>query len=216
MKNKQNETLLFRMVDYSNITCLLGQGMYCASHEIKCKNYVNIGHETLINNRNNSKIPILPNGVLADYIPFYFAYKMPMLYAIHKNKVKNYAENQENIVYLVTNAEKIAKANLQYVFTNRHAVLKHSQYFNNILDLPNLYWDVIDEIDYNEWKCKNQDTPEFNKEKKQAEFLVYQYFPILLADGFAVANDKIKDFIVIELAKQSLNIPVYVVPKMFF
>ena len=43
----------------------------------------------------------------ADYVPFYFGPKSPMLYAIKQGKVEGY-QGQREIVYLVAAAEEIA------------------------------------------------------------------------------------------------------------
>ena len=43
--------------------------------------------------------------MLADYVPFYFAPRSPMLYAIYKCNVQDYTGSQEEIVYLVSTVE---------------------------------------------------------------------------------------------------------------
>lgn len=54
------------------------------------------------------KVPLLPFGTLADYIPFYFWYKNPMLYVIHMgNDPEVIKTPQEKIIYLITDTVKI-------------------------------------------------------------------------------------------------------------
>jgi hypothetical protein len=216
MKNKLNKTLIFRMVHYQNIPCLLDIGLHCANSETKCDNYINIGHQTLINRRNETPINIHPLGVLSDYVPFYFAYKMPMLYLIHQNKVADYSGGQAEVIYLVSTAEKVSQQKLQFVFSNCHAVLSYTHFSNQLIDLQHLDWRIIDETDYNKWSIMNGNGSQVNKEKKQAEFLVYQHFSVDCIVGLAVQNQAKKDFLDQELKKRNLNIPTHIVSQMYY
>ncbi len=216
MKSKTGEILIFRMVHYQNLDCLLSMGLHCPSSPQKCQNYQNIGHQTLINRREETQVSIAPFGNLSDYVPFYFTYKMPMLYLIHKNKVKAYEGGQSEVIYLISTAEKVVQSKCAFVFTDRHAVLNYTQFFNDLSDLDKLDWAVIDETDYNKWKNMHGESIDDNKEKKQAEFLVYKYFPISLISNIAVYNEEIKSTVAQNLAKANLSIPVHIVSQMYY
>jgi len=50
------------------------------------------------------QVPLAPYGCVADYVPFYFAPRSPMLYKLHKGGVPNYTGGQDPLVYLVSSA----------------------------------------------------------------------------------------------------------------
>jgi hypothetical protein len=150
--------------------------------------YINIGHRSLITNRGQSAVTINPGGILNDYIPFYFHYKMPMLYHIFKGMVKDYAGSQEEIIYLVSSAEKVESLGLPFVFTNRHAYLATKILYNQLQDLEKLRWDIIKD---DTWYLQYT---ELRKELKQAEFLVHQHMPIDAILGIVANSEQIAKF----------------------
>jgi len=75
-------------------------------------NYVDIAHETIQNKRAQINIPCSRGGTLHDYVPWYFAPRSPMLYAISRGNVQGYEEGQSPVVHLVATAEDIAAAGL--------------------------------------------------------------------------------------------------------
>jgi hypothetical protein len=54
---------------------------------------------------------------VADYVPFYFAPRSPMLYKLHKGGVPNYTNGQDPLVYLVSSAEAVAASGASFVFS---------------------------------------------------------------------------------------------------
>ena len=75
---------------------------------------VGIAHENLKARRSRKSVqdgsgrPIAAGGVLADYVPFYFANRSPMLCAVHYKKIVGYAGGQHDIVHLVSAVETVA------------------------------------------------------------------------------------------------------------
>jgi hypothetical protein len=53
-------------------------------------------------------------GCLHDYVPFYFAPRSPMLYALLQGRVGGFNGSQEDIVYLVTRTDKIIDSGSKY------------------------------------------------------------------------------------------------------
>lgn len=83
------------MTYYRNIGLILQNGLHCCNCGVKDPNYITIGFKTLISQRGVWPVNITPGGVLNDYIPFYFHYKMPMLYKIWKQEVFDYKANKK-------------------------------------------------------------------------------------------------------------------------
>lgn len=113
-----NNSYLFRMVHINNITHILNHGITHAESDYANPNYSPIGNGAIIDKRRKIFDPI-HNKPLSDYIPFYFGPRMPMLYVIQKGYGVP-ALNPSNIVYLVSNIQKILDAQLSFVFTNGH------------------------------------------------------------------------------------------------
>lgn len=60
-------------------------------------------------------VPVGPKGVPADYVPFSFAPRSPMLYVIDKGGIPEYGEGQDPLVHLVTDVDTIIRKQLLYV-----------------------------------------------------------------------------------------------------
>jgi hypothetical protein len=56
---------------------------------------ISIAYEGIQQRRSEIEIPIPPYGILHDYIPFYFAPRSPMLYAIHKGMILGYSVDRK-------------------------------------------------------------------------------------------------------------------------
>ena len=199
---------LFRMTHIENIPHILKYGITHISSPNRNHNYKPIGDGGLIGTRNDF---LMPNGKrLGEYIPFYFGVRMPMLYVIQKgfNGVK--IIKPENIVYCFTSVKRIIKHNLEYIFTDGHAIdsLTDFYYPENINEIETL----IDKkaINSKYWK---DDTDLDLKRRKEAEFLVKEDIPISAIKGFVVYNDNAKD--ILQKNKISDN-AIYVLPQCYF
>ena len=205
-----DKTYIWRMTDYRNIGFILKNGLHCCNCGVQDPHYINIGHKTLIINRGNSAVTLPPGGVLNDYIPFYFHYKMPMLYHIFKGWVKDYLGRQEDIIYLVSTAETIAGLQVPWLFTDRHAYLDHKKVFNQMADLSRLAWKIIKDDTWHEIYS------DLKKELKQAEFLVHQQVPVQAILGIVVHNDNVATFVKNEIIQTGLNLQVVVKPEYYY
>ncbi len=89
---------------------------------------------------------------------------MPMLYVVQSGYNGVPVQNPENIVYCVTNVEKIIQSQLSFVFTNGHAVSKLSKFFGkeeidsleDIVDfeaVKNPFWNNEDDLDLKRRIC---------------------------------------------------------------
>ena len=71
--------LLFRITHIANLPWLLANGLHCANSAVVDPGFVAIGNPELIGKRTHRMVPLHPSGTLADYVPFYFTPKSPML-----------------------------------------------------------------------------------------------------------------------------------------
>lgn len=166
---------LYHITHVRNLPAILAADcLWCDKlRPAKAPKAVSIAHQHIKDRRAVRSVPIEPGGTLADYVPFYFAPRSPMLYAIHRGKVEGYAEGQQPIIHLVTSVKLAADAGQPYVFTDGHAEILFSEFSSDLADLDRLVsWDVM-KMDY--WN-DTLDQPD-RKRRRQAEFLVKRTFP---------------------------------------
>lgn len=170
-----------------------------------------IGHVKLKTSRSRKPVKVGPGGFLCDYVPFYFAYRTPMLSAIHNRTVAGYSGGQEEVIYLVTKTDDIQQAGLPFVFTNGHAAVEISRQFTELDDLTEIDWEMIRE---KYWTDTDDDND--RKRRKQAEFLVHEFLPWPLIRGIAVQTQPMADQVSVLLQGQAHPPPVRVMPAWYF
>ncbi|MFN4034090.1 MAG: DUF4433 domain-containing protein [Fimbriimonadales bacterium] len=159
---------LYHMTHIGNLESIIKASRLYSDAAAQAYKPRSIAYINLKQKRKFTHVPIPPNGFIADYVPFYFAPRSPMLYAIHTGYVHS-GLSQTEIIYLVTSIEAIVQAEKVFVFTDRHP-LRHCRFSNNLSDLNQFVdWQVMRS---ERW----HDTPQYpnRKSRRQAEFLVHQ------------------------------------------
>ena len=176
----------------SHITSIRNLSVLLQCGELRSKNqqqitqasYTYIAYKHIQDRRAAKTVPCGPGGTLHDYVPFYFAARSPMLYAIHKGYVEGYEAGQASILHLVTSPEAIGNASLDFVFSDGHAVMGYTTFYDDLASLPEaIDWEIM-KAEY--WNDTDEDGD--RKRRRQAEFLVYQRFPWSLILGIGVQN----------------------------
>jgi len=179
------------MTHIENIPHILEHGITHHRSLNSNKSYVPIGYTNLISKREGF---ILSNGkALGNYIPFYFGARMPMLYVImlgsNSRQYDMQSVSSEEIVYCITSIEQIQAHNLDFVFTNGHAVSALTDFFDKE-DINNIYnlldWSAINATYWNDENDLDL------KRRKEAEFLIEGDIPPSCISGFGVYNDYAK------------------------
>lgn len=148
-------------------------------------------------------MPLGPGGTLDDYVPFYLGERSPMLCANHKGQVTSNPDGQAVIVYLVAHAEEVHAAGHRWVFTDGHAVKRITQFYDDLQDLATLDWATIRA---RVWFDTATDPD--RKRRKQAEFLVWRFFPWALVRQVVVLNAAMRVRVKSLLAEAGVSIPV--------
>lgn len=158
-------------------------GLHCDRNSQKVAT-VSIAHKTIKARRLKKLVPLGPRGVVADYVPFYFAPRSPMLYTINRGNVEGYTAGQAPIIYLCSSTEAVDAAGLKWVFTEGHAAMDYTDFFDDFKDLNKIDWPLMnskfwfDRDDYPD-RCRC----------RQAEFLVHEFFPWGLVSKIGVLNN---------------------------
>ena len=123
-------TPIYHITHIANLPAILREdGLLCdAEAERRALCAQSIAYDTIKERRKRRLVknlagqPVAAVGVVADYVPFYFSNRSPMLGAIHKGRVPAYQGGQRDVVYLVAHAETVAAEVEHWCFTNGHAV----------------------------------------------------------------------------------------------
>ncbi|SUE29883.1 Uncharacterised protein [Nocardia farcinica] len=150
---------------------------------------ISIAHSHLKERRARRTVPVHPYGTLADYTPFYFAPRSPMLFAIHKGKVHGHGTDCDRIVYLASTVQHLRRRGLQVLGTDRHAVVPYAQFTANDSVLTGFVdWELMKE----RYWC---DIPEYpdRSERRQAELLVHERVPWDSILGVATRTEPVEN-----------------------
>ena len=177
-------TRILHLTHFKNLPGIIAAGgLWSPNHMPPDVAPSSIAYGHIQSRRANRVVSCGPGGTLADYTPFYFGERSPMLYANHSGHVSSNPIGQRPLVYLVATAEDVHRAGLGWVFTDGHAVIAFTSFFNDLTDLARLDWTTIHA---RQWADTIQDPD--RKRRKQAEFLVHRFFPWRLVRGIVVMD----------------------------
>ncbi|MBN2290022.1 MAG: DUF4433 domain-containing protein [Candidatus Glassbacteria bacterium] len=138
-------------------------------------------------NRRIRRILLGPQGVIHDYVAYYFGPRSPMLFQLHTGRVEGYLEGQEPLIYLVSTAQAVQESGTGFVFSNGHGIVHYTDWFYNLNDLDKVDWETV----YGKiWLNTVEDMD--RQRRKQAEFMVYQFCDWSLIHRIAVINETVK------------------------
>ncbi len=182
-------TWIFRITHIDNLRGILQRGGICAPNTTPDDGLTHkaIHHQSIQAQRASMPVPCGPGGVIHDYVPFYFAPRSPMLYVIDKGSVQGYDEGQGPVIYLVSDAQEVASSATPFVFTDGHAIMALSEFFDDLAHLDRVDWSVMKPKMWND-----TDRLPDRKRRRQAEFLVHRFFSWPLIWGIGVINDQVK------------------------
>jgi hypothetical protein len=104
-----------------------------------------------------------------------------MLFAISRGNVEGYTAGQQPVIYLCSSTEAVDAAKLLWVFTEGHADMDYTDFFDDFNDLEKIDWKLMT-AKY--WNAIPED-PDRSR-RRQAEFLVKDFFPWNLVEQIAV------------------------------
>lgn len=202
-------TPVYRMIHMGNLSKILDWGGDYAPNECAARGLVKqaIHHAHIMDRRSSRRVNCGPGGTLADYVPFYFRSRSPMLYAIQGGQVEGCADQRE-IFFLFTHAEKLVEAGLPFVFTDGHAVMAYAEYFDDISDLSKIPWDCVRAHYWNNYTD--------GKFRCQAEFLVRDFLPLQVINEIGVFDEECQSRVAEILSSRNITIDVSVRRSWYF
>ncbi len=163
-------TRIYHITHVENLASIAAQGLLCDQAMSESGlDHQSIAYTGIKQRRAETLVPCEPGGTLADYVPFYFAPRSPMLHTINLGNVASVTDGQRGIVHLVLWAEELM-ADQECVFTDGHAIMDLTNFFNDAADLEQLDWECIQTRQWGSYYDPTDET----KRKKQSEFLALQ------------------------------------------
>ncbi len=174
---------IYRITHFNNLAGVLSENGIWPENVRVARNmpYTSIAHANIQGRRCTKPVPCGPDGTVNDYVPWYFATKSPMLYALHKGSVQAHTKGQAPIIYFRSTVEAVGKAGLHFVFTDGHAIMFNSKFYDDLGHLDRIDWPLM-KAKY--WHAISSDPD--RPRRRQAEFLVHEFFPFELVEEIGV------------------------------
>jgi hypothetical protein len=213
MALKEKPTYIYHITHIQNLPKILDADCLWCDNERKERNVETkgIAYDAIKARRSRRAVPTCQGGFVADYVPFYFASRSPMLYAIHCGKIENYNDGQSSVIHLVSKVELVVENNLPFTFTNGHAEMAVTEFYDNLEDLNKIDWELMISTRWNDTESDMN-----RKWRRQAEFLVHNHFPLELIAGIGVISEEIKAKIETILSNAGIQISVKVIPNWYY
>lgn len=176
---------IYHITSISNLPSIISSGGLYSTHALKKRGVLtdSIAYPDIQSRRDVFSVSCGSGGTIHDYVPWMFAPRSPMLYAISHGNVPS-VTGQNNIIHLVSTVDRVVEAGCPFVFTDGHATVFASKFYNDFADLDKVDWEVMK---LKVWKDTQQARD--RKRKRQAEFLVHDWFPWELIAGIAVIDE---------------------------
>jgi len=154
-----------------------------------------------------------PGTMVGDYVPFYFCPRSVMLFVISRGNHPElaYRGGQRPIVHLEADLREVVRwaqtCGSRWAFSLSNAGAAYAQFRSKLEDLDHLDWGAIAATDFRAADVK---------EGKQAEFLVYERFPVELVTRIGVQSPAIRSQVVATFANAPKQPVVEVRPDWYF
>jgi hypothetical protein len=162
---------LLHFTHIDNLPGIIGSGLLPDNHGRG--DVTECGQPSIKERRRSRAVPLSPGGMVADYVPFYFAPRSPMLRSILGGRVKEYGGDQTHLIYLVTRLSHVIRYDLPWLATDSNAVLRTAKFTDERHRLADhIDWAIMEE---QFWGNTAEDGS--RRERRMAELLVHQSVP---------------------------------------
>lgn len=178
---------IYHIVHVDRLSSILQHGgLYCDAHVVRnALPGTTIGISRIKDRRLTHPLTSYHDLHVGDCVPFYFCPRSVMLYIIWRANHQNltYRGGQKPIIHLVADLEKVVDwANnhqKRWAFTTSNAGAKEFNDYNSLDNLNEVNWDAVSACSWSD---------EDIKAKKQAEFLMEEFFPWHLIESIGVRS----------------------------
>ena len=216
MTARKQPTEVFHFTHIDHLATVIRENLLCDATVQKSNLLSNeVGNTAIKERRRRRSIKVDPGGVVTDYVPFYFAPRSPMMYAIAGGTVPTFQEGTKQLVYLITSLERLHQLGHQIVLTDRNAALNYAEHQvfdpEDLVDDGFIDWPLMDE----KFWTNTPENPD-RKERRMAEALVYQRVNWEAIEEIVVHNGAIKEEATAILEECGVRLQVNVRPAWYF
>ena len=205
-------TPVYHLTHIDNLASIIQSGGCLSFNQMQNQGigHVSVAYDNIQDRRARTLVPCGPGGCLHDHVPFFFAPRPPMLYAIHGGSVEGYEQGQIPLIYLVTKAQTVNNSGSAWVFTDGHATMAFTEFFDDLKNLDKIDWEVMESQYWN-------DTPTLpdRKRRRQAEFLIKDSCPWELFSEIGVINSRMESRVKMML-ENSMHQPIVQIHRKWY
>jgi hypothetical protein len=181
----------FHFTHIDNLPSIVGAGgLVCdgaTRHELP---KIEVGDPAIKDSRRRRVVPVGPGGTVADYVPFYFAPRSPMMYRIacdRRDAVPGrYQGGDHALVYLAVKVGIVVDSGVAWAVTDGNAAATITRFSTDIDKIGQLIdWPLMAATMWNN-TVDDQD----RQRRRMAELLVHRELPLSLVHGLAVSSDQ--------------------------
>jgi hypothetical protein len=204
--------MIFRITHIRNLPWILKHGLHCARSSQPDPDFLPIGNTDLIRERTVKQVPHSMGGTLADYVPFYFTPRSPMLLNIATGRNGVTRRTNQEIVVLVSSVPHLVKNDLPFLITDRHAIYEVAEFSSDLAFLDRIDWQILQKSDFSRNDASDPD----KIERYQAEVLVKLHVPIDGLLGIACDDQNAHDQIERDLRNAHSDLKVAIRKEWYF
>ncbi|WP_256369538.1 type II toxin-antitoxin system toxin DNA ADP-ribosyl transferase DarT [Moorella sp. E306M] len=202
---------IYHITHVENLPSIIKEGRLWSDAEMIARGgpVASIGMSTIKQRRLKLPVKCYPKDRVGEYVPFYFCPRSIMLYLLYcgNHSELTYHDGQEPIVHLEADLyETVRWAKSQgqrWAFTLSNAGATYTEFRNRLDQLEEIDWEAVAARDFRD---------ENVKERKQAEFLIYNFFPWHLVRRIGVQSLRIKKR-VLQVLTRSRHQPIVEIRK---
>lgn len=209
-------TLVAHFTHVDHLVTVAQHGLLCdtAAHAAEVLT-TEVGNPGIKDQRRQRAVPLSPGDTVADYVPFYFAPRSPMMYAISRGNVPSYKGGTARLVYLFSTLERLHELEHHLVLTDRNAALAYAEFrvFDpaDLIDDDFIDWGLMEERYWN----NTADEPQ-RMERRMAEALVHKRVAWDAITKVGTQNEVVASEVRAVLAAAGSSVPVDVRPQWYF
>jgi hypothetical protein len=107
----------------------------------------------------------------------------------------------DEIIILVSSLNDVARLNIPFLFTDRHAYTAMARYFTDLNQLDQIDWPLLASRSF----THDPDDPG-KKERYQAEALIWHHLPLEALLGVCSYTNEVQQWVQAEIDRRSLNL----------
>ena len=211
---------IFHITALGNIPAICEAGALLPKNRVP--NYFNIAHQGAQGARSVRQVPNPPGGSVHDFVPFYYALRSPMLYAINGGRVAGCALKQDDVVHFEFTIASVLAGGAQFVIYDRNATLSYAGAYTSLSDLDKIAWDLFFEPplvgDFSKYFHDRPSVPKHadRLERRMAEFLVQGAVQLNGCTRIGVADSSSQQQVLAMVRHAGMNVAVDVRPDWYF